>query len=100
MPHVISLIAVSVIVVLYASSGVLALIAGRLIVPWQRGRVLRPRLWGSGALVFVAGIVLFRCAATVSGATAFGILSACGLVLMLSGGVLQFLGGRVVRVQA
>ncbi|MEU6364467.1 hypothetical protein ABZ876_01695 [Streptomyces sp. NPDC046931] len=94
-----SLIAVSVIVVLYAVTGVLALTTGRMIVPWQRGYVLRPRLWGAGALVFVAGIVLLRFAAAVIGATAFDSLSTCGLVLMLSGAVLQFLGQRVGRVR-
>ncbi|GAA3054324.1 hypothetical protein [Streptomyces glomeratus] len=99
MLHVISLIAVSVVVVFYAFLGVLALTTGRMIVPWQRGRVPRPRLWGSGALLLAAGFVVLRFSAAVIGATAFGILSTGGLVLMGSGAVLQFLGQRVGRVQ-
>ncbi|MFJ5529883.1 hypothetical protein [Streptomyces sp. NPDC093261] len=98
MLHVISLIAFSVVVVLYALTGALALTTGRLIMPRWRGQVLRPRLWGSGALLFVVGIVLFRFAPTVSGTT-LDVLSACGLVLLVSGAVLQLLGRSAGRVR-
>ncbi|MGW5253506.1 hypothetical protein ACWERW_10835 [Streptomyces sp. NPDC004012] len=98
--HVISLIAFALVVVLYGVVGVTALTTGRVIVPsWQRGYVLRPRLWGSGALLFVAGMVLFRFVVPSGGTTTLDIVAPCGFVLMVAGVVLQILGRRPGRVR-
>ncbi|MER6128473.1 hypothetical protein ABT173_39110 [Streptomyces sp. NPDC001795] len=98
MLHVTSLIAVSVVLVLYAVAGVLALTTGR-IVRWQRGRLVRPRLWGAGALLSCAGVALWRYVTpTVHDMTALDVLFGGGMVLFLSGVLLQFLGQRVGRV--
>ncbi|MGW1253994.1 hypothetical protein ACWD5Q_02125 [Streptomyces sp. NPDC002513] len=99
MLHVLSLIAFALLVVLYGAAGGMALTTGRMLLPWRRGHVLRPRLWGSGALTFAAGIAMVRFAVTVSGTIAPDVLAAGGFVLMVAGGVLQFFGQRVGRVQ-
>lgn len=97
MLHVISAAAVWVVVTLYAVAGVLAVTTGR-IVPWQRGYILRPRLWGSGALLSCAGVALWRYGATARDGHSIDALFAVGTVLFFSGAVLQFLGQRVGRV--
>ncbi|MFF3907589.1 hypothetical protein ACFYZJ_16650 [Streptomyces sp. NPDC001848] len=96
MLHITSLIAVYVVVVLYALAGVLVLTTGRAL-PWRRRDVLRPRWWGCGALLFAAGMGLCRYASDVRDRTVLDILFGVGLPLMLGGGVLQVLGQRVGR---
>ncbi|POX53039.1 hypothetical protein [Streptomyces sp. Ru72] len=96
MLHITSLIAVYVVVVLHAVAGVLVLTTGR-VAPWARGKVLRPHLWGFGALFFAAGLGLCRYASTVRDLTVLDILFSIGLPLMICGGLLQFLGARVDR---
>ncbi|KUN87772.1 hypothetical protein AQJ66_09060 [Streptomyces bungoensis] len=98
MLHVISLVAVAAVVVLYAVTGVLALTTGRA-VPWQRGYILRPRLWGSGALLFGAGMGLARYGSTVHDLTAADIVFPCSLLMLVCGGVMQYIGQRVGRVR-
>ncbi|MEV6025463.1 hypothetical protein [Streptomyces sp. NPDC052036] len=100
MLHVISLIAVVVVLALYAATGVVALTTGRMLVPPWRAGVLRPRLWGCGALLFVSGMALFRFVVPGSGTTALDFVAPCGFVLLLTGGVLQMLGRRPGRVRA
>jgi hypothetical protein len=96
MLHITALIAVSVIVVLYAVAGVMALTTGR-VVPWAQGRVVRPELWGCGALLFAAGMALCRFRASVRDLTAADVVFPVGMALLLGGGVLQILGGRPGR---
>ncbi|MER6473137.1 hypothetical protein [Streptomyces collinus] len=91
---VVSLVAVVALVVLYAVAGVLAVATGR-IVPWQRGYVLRPRLWGSGALMFGAGMGLARYGGTVRDLTTSDVVFACSLLMLIGGGALQYVGQRV-----
>ncbi|WP_159039671.1 hypothetical protein [Streptomyces sp. TP-A0356] len=97
--HVISLVAVSVILVLYAVAGVMALTTGR-ILPFPRGRVLRPRLWGSGALVSCAGVALLRFGSPARDTATAVAVFAVGMVVFVSGAVLQLLGQRVGRTSA
>ncbi len=98
MLDVISLIAVAAVVMLYAVAGVMALTTGRA-VPWQRGYILRPRLWGCGALAFAAGLALARYGATVRDLTDPDLVFACSLIMLISGGVLQYVGQRVGRLR-
>ncbi|MFJ3336823.1 hypothetical protein [Streptomyces sp. NPDC086766] len=98
MLHVVSLVAVAVVVVLYAVAGVLAVTTGRA-VPWQRGYILRPRLWGSGALLFGAGMALARYGGSVRDLTASDVVFGCSLLMLVSGGVLQYVGRRVGRLR-
>ncbi|MFF3515486.1 hypothetical protein [Streptomyces sp. NPDC002573] len=98
--HLISQIVFALIVVLYGVIGGTALITGRVLVPvWQRGYVLRPRLWGSGALAFVAGMALFRFVVPGGGTTILELVAPCGFVLMVAGVVLQILGRHPGRVR-
>ncbi|MET8582287.1 hypothetical protein ABZX39_15565 [Streptomyces collinus] len=99
MLEVMSLVAVGALVVLYAVAGVLAITTGR-VVPWQRGYVLRPRLWGSGALVFGAGMALARYGGTVRDLTTSDVVFGGSLLLLICGGVLQYVGQRVGRLRA
>ncbi|MGW4519060.1 hypothetical protein ACWEO4_45980 [Streptomyces sp. NPDC004393] len=99
MLHVISLVAVSAAVLLYEVAGVLAITTGQAM-PWQRGYILRPRLWGAGALVFGAGMALARYASTVRDLTTSDALFACSLLMLICGGVLQYVGQRVGRLRA
>ncbi|MFD9093313.1 hypothetical protein [Streptomyces collinus] len=99
MLEVVSLVAVGALVVLYAVAGVLAIATGR-VVPWQRGYVLRPRLWGSGALVFGAGMALARYGGTVRDLTTSDVVFGGSLVMLICGGVLQYVGQRVGRLRA
>lgn len=99
MLHVISLVAVAVVVVLYAVTGVLTIATGR-VVPWQRERLLRPRLWGSGALVFGAGMALARFGGSVRDLTLANVVFACSLLMLVCGGVMQYAGQRAGRVRA
>lgn len=94
MLHVVSLVAVVVVVVLYAVAGVLAITTGRLI-PWQQGYILRPRVWGSGALMFATGMGLARYGGTLRDLTTIDVVFACSFVMLICGGVLQFVGRRV-----
>ncbi|MFJ8195528.1 hypothetical protein [Streptomyces sp. NPDC096152] len=96
--HVVSLVAVAAVVVLYAVAGVLAITTGRA-VPWQRGYILRPRVWGYGALLFGAGLALCRCGGTVRDLTTSGVVFACGLLMLICGGVLQYVGRRAGRLR-
>lgn len=98
MLDVISLIAVAVVVVLYAVAGVLALTTGRA-VPWQQGYLLRPRLWGSGALLFAAGMALARYGGMVRDLTDSDAVFATSLLMLISGGVLQYVGQRAGRLR-
>ncbi|WP_405557025.1 hypothetical protein OIE52_25575 [Streptomyces canus] len=93
MLHVISLVAGAAVVVLYAATGVLSITTGRA-VPWKRGYVLRPRLWGSGALLFGAGMALARYSGTVRDLTTSDVFFACSLLMLICGGVLQHVGRR------
>ncbi|MFF3914819.1 hypothetical protein ACWGLF_33275 [Streptomyces puniciscabiei] len=99
MLHVISLVAVAAVVVLYTAAGVLAITTGRA-VPWQRGYILRPRLWGFGALMFGAGTALARYGGTVRDLTTSDVVFACSLLMLICGGVLQYVGQRVGRLRA
>lgn len=96
MLHTVSLICVGVVLALYAVSGVVAITTSRT-VPWQRGAVLRPRLWGAGALAFAGGLGLVRYAGSVRDRTTAGVLFPVGMLLMLTGGLLQILGRRPGR---
>lgn len=98
MLHVFSLVAVSAVVVLYAVTGVLALATGRA-APWQRGCIPRPRLWGSGALLFGAGMGLARYGSTVHDLTTADVLFPCSLLMLVCGGVMQYVGQRAGRVR-
>ncbi|MFE5037845.1 hypothetical protein [Streptomyces sp. NPDC056683] len=93
MLHVISLVAGVAVVVLYAATGVLAITTGRA-VPWKRGYLLRPRLWGSGALVFGAGMGLARYSGTVRDLTTSDVVFACSMLMLICGGVLQYVSQR------
>ncbi|GHK00789.1 hypothetical protein ACWEWI_22400 [Streptomyces sp. NPDC003753] len=99
MLHITSLIAVYVVVALYAVAGVLVLTTGR-VAPWWRGDVLRPRRWGSGALLFAAGMGLCRYGSAVRGLTAVDVVFTVGLALMVSGALLQFRAQHVGRTPA
>ncbi|MFD1659365.1 hypothetical protein ACFSL4_14415 [Streptomyces caeni] len=94
--HVVSLIAVGVALVLYAGAGVLAITAGRAL-PWLEGQIVRPRLWGSGALLSCAGVALFRYGDTVRDLTLLDVVFGAGMVLFLTGAVMQFCGRRPGR---
>ncbi|MGW2931762.1 hypothetical protein ACWGQ5_38100 [Streptomyces sp. NPDC055722] len=96
---VISLIAGVVVVGLCAGVGVPAVTTGW-VLPWHRGRVLRPRLWGYGCLLVGAAAVLSWCSENVSGDAAYGVLSDSGLACLLVGFAVQFLGHRAGRVSA
>lgn len=98
MLDVMSLIMVAAAVVLYVVAGVLALTTGRA-VPWQRGYIQRPRLWGSGALAFAAGLALARYCASVRDLTNSDVVFASSLIMLISGGVLQYVGQRVGRLR-
>jgi hypothetical protein len=93
MLHIISLAAMTAVLVLYAASGVLAITTGRAL-PWKRGYVLRPRLWGSGALVFGVGMALARYSGTVRDLTTSDVVFACSMLMLIGGGVLQYVGQR------
>jgi hypothetical protein len=93
MLHVISLVAGTAVVVLYTATGVLAIATGRAL-PWKRGYVLRPRLWGSGALAFGAGMALARYGGTVRDLTTSDVVFACSVLMLIGGGVLQYVGQR------
>jgi hypothetical protein len=97
---VISLIAGLVVVGLCAGVGVPAVTTGWVVLPWQRGRVLRPRLWGYGCLLVGAAAVLLWCSENVSGDAAYRVLSDSGLACLLVGFALRFLGHRAGRVSA
>ncbi|MER5755654.1 hypothetical protein [Streptomyces sp. NPDC002088] len=45
-------------VTIYAVIGLAGIVTGW-VPPWGRSRVLRPRLWGTGALLSAAGLSLF-----------------------------------------
>ncbi|MEU6219573.1 hypothetical protein ABZ845_18940 [Streptomyces sp. NPDC047022] len=96
MLHIASLISVGVAMVLYAVSGVVAITTNRM-VAWQRRAVLRPRLWGGGALALAGGLGLVRCAGSVRDLTAADVLFPAGLLLLLTGALLQILGRRPGR---
>ena len=96
MVHVMSLVAVGVAVGLYAVMGVLAFTTGRA-APWRREDVLRPRLWGSGALVFGAGLGLARFAGALHRRPVGDAVFACSMLMLLSGVVLQQAGQRTAR---
>ncbi len=98
MLHVISLVAMGVAVVLYAAAGVLALTTGRA-APWHRGYILRPRLWGSGALAFGAGMALTQYAGAVHDLTTSDALFACSMLMLICGGILQYVGQPVGRLR-
>lgn len=97
MLHVVSLIAVGVALVLYAGAGVVAITSDR-VLPWLEGQIARPRLWGSGALLSCAGVALFRFGDTVRGdLTLLDVVFGVGMVLFLTGVVMQFRGRRPGR---
>jgi peptidoglycan/LPS O-acetylase OafA/YrhL len=98
MLNVISLVAVVAMVVLYAAAGVLAITTGR-VAPWQREYIPRPRLWGFGALLFGAGMALARYGGTVRELTASDIIFACSFLMLICGGVLQYVGKRIGRLR-
>ncbi|MFC3575835.1 hypothetical protein ACFOZ0_21645 [Streptomyces yaanensis] len=95
--HAFVFVTLAVILVLYAILGIVAITTGW-VVPWLRGTIARPRLWGSGTLLFASGIALFRYGATVHGTTAIDLVFGGGLLVFLSGAALQFLGQRPGRV--
>ncbi|MFI6663077.1 hypothetical protein ACIBL8_47250 [Streptomyces sp. NPDC050523] len=92
-----SVVAVAVVVVLYAGAGVLAITTGRA-APWQRGDILRPRVWGCGALLFGAGMALARYGGTVRDLTASTVVFACSVLTLICGWALQHVGRRAGRV--
>ncbi|MFE9093895.1 hypothetical protein [Streptomyces sp. NPDC007264] len=97
--HVISLVAVGVALVLYAGVGVLAVTARRTL-PWLDGQIVRPRLWGSGALLSCAGLAMFRYNEWVRDLTLLDVVFATGGVLFLGGVVLQVRSRRPGRISA
>jgi hypothetical protein len=82
--------------VLYGVAGVLALTTGR-IMRWWQGRIVRPRLWGCGALLSCAGVVLFQLGRVASGMTVIDVVYGSGMALFVSGAVMQSFGQRVGR---
>jgi hypothetical protein len=83
-------------VVLYVAMGVLALTTGRAL-PWQREEILRPQLWGSGALLFGAGMALARFVGTLHDLTLDDVVFPCSILMLICGAVLQHVGQRVGR---
>jgi len=70
------------------------------VVPWMRGRIVRPRLWGCGALLTTAGMALFQYGSEVRGMTTVDVVFGCAMVVFVTGCVLQYLGQRPGRVPA
>ncbi|MBY8876446.1 hypothetical protein [Actinacidiphila acidipaludis] len=94
MLHEMLLVAVVIAVGLYAAMGVMALTTGRAVL-WRREDILRPRLWGWGALLFASGLGLSRFAGSLHDRTVSDVAFACSMLLLICGVVLQHFGQRV-----
>ncbi|WP_081236914.1 hypothetical protein [Streptomyces viridosporus] len=71
-------------------AGAVALVTGRVVLPWLRGSVSRPGLWGVGALVLAGGLATAR----LTPVEVYVPLFLGGAVLI---GASQFLGSRRTR---
>ncbi|MFF9816174.1 hypothetical protein [Streptomyces sp. NPDC014006] len=75
--------------VVVAALGVVTLTTGR-VAPWVRGRIVRPALWGSGALLFAAGMATGLSTRFFDVSLGLGDgLAVATLVQILAGGLLQ-----------
>ncbi|MFJ8605136.1 hypothetical protein ACIREM_41810 [Streptomyces shenzhenensis] len=91
-----------VVGVFVASSAVLAVVAIRTgwVLPWLRGSMVRPWLWGYGTLLSDAGLFVGFLAFRALHLPSSGELMALvAMALFAAGGFLSFLSNRPARVQ-
>ncbi|MYW69003.1 hypothetical protein GTY65_33745 [Streptomyces sp. SID8379] len=69
--------------VVYVIAAVAAIAGQRLLLPWQRGRVRRPRMWGWGALLQV--VFFGAVALQLSSEDVWGGLPLAGLLFLFAG---------------
>ncbi|MBL3668594.1 hypothetical protein JL475_21895 [Streptomyces sp. M2CJ-2] len=50
----------SVMALVLGAAGAVALVTGRIVLPWFQGGVSRPGLWGAGALLLAGGLAATR----------------------------------------
>lgn len=93
--HMFFVVAAVLAVTLMGVLGVLAVV-GVWVPPVARRRVLRPRLWGYGALVNAVGLGLFMFLGPLADA-GLEFLPALGWCLWMGGMVVQFLAQRPGR---
>lgn len=86
--------AVLAVLLLVACGG--AAVATGWVMPFGRGRVLRPRLWGYGALLCAVGMALFMFVGPLAEA-GLSPLPVIGWFMFMAGLVLQFLARRPGR---
>ncbi|MEU7058487.1 hypothetical protein [Streptomyces sp. NPDC046197] len=92
--HMFMVVTAAVLATLLALAGI-ANIAYGWVPPWARSRVLRPRLWGYGALLGAAGFALYMFLGPL--ARAFGPLPLLGWVAFMAGLALQWMSQRPGR---
>ncbi|MEV0694529.1 hypothetical protein [Streptomyces sp. NPDC050388] len=54
------LVAGSAMALVLGAAGAVALVTGRIVLPWFQGGVSRPGLWGAGALLLAGGLAATR----------------------------------------
>lgn len=92
--HMYLVVAAAVAMALLAGAGIAAVTAGW-VVPWGRSRVVRPKLWGYGALLSAAGGTFFVFLGPLAGA--YGPLPWLGWLALMAGLGLQMLAQRPGR---
>ncbi|RVU19546.1 hypothetical protein EOT10_29090 [Streptomyces antnestii] len=80
--------------VLVAVSGVVAIRTGRVLPPWVGRRVLRPRLWGAGAIVMALGMAVPSLYPVAHSDMAIDAVFVVGTGLFLGGMACQMLAQR------
>ncbi|MGW7260924.1 hypothetical protein [Streptomyces sp. NPDC054834] len=93
--HMYLVVAAVLSVLLLAALGGAA-VATDWVMPWARGRVLRPRLWGYGALLGAAGMALFMFLGPLADA-GLSPLPVIGWLMFMAGLGLQALAQRPGR---
>ncbi|MGI5457729.1 hypothetical protein ACQEWB_32065 [Streptomyces sp. CA-249302] len=96
--HIYLVVAGTLVMSLMGALGIAALTTGW-VIPWRRSKVLRPRLWGYGALMCVVGGSLFMFLGPFSGPPigVRGGVAWCGWVAFMAGLGVQYLAERPGR---
>ncbi|MFF4487246.1 hypothetical protein ACFY0F_12240 [Streptomyces sp. NPDC001544] len=96
--HIYLVVAAALAVGLLAAAGIAA-VARDWVVPWGRGRIVRPRLWGYGALLGAVGTALFLFLGPLADAEPRP-LPVVGQLMLMAGLLLQYLAQRPGRTSA
>jgi len=88
----------ALVVAALAVMGVIAVVTGW-VAPWIRGQVVRPKLWGYGAVTGAAGMALFMFIGPFHGADVeLAPLAMAGMAVFFVGLALQWVAQRPGRI--